>query len=86
MNNNHTVHVANVATGAVARGRDHFTAVKAVEYGPLSAAVVTVVRNDRAVPTQAANADDALTLSENFNAEIDAWARQALCRSGFGDF
>jgi hypothetical protein len=25
-------------------------------------------------------------LSENFNAEIDAWARQALAANGFGDY
>jgi len=26
------------------------------------------------------------TLSENFNVEIDAWARQALAANGFGDY
>jgi len=26
------------------------------------------------------------SLSENFNAEIDAWARQALAANGFGDY
>lgn len=25
-------------------------------------------------------------LSENFNAEIDAWARHALAANGFGDY
>ena len=86
MNSIHTAHVANAVTGATAAGPDRFTVGKPVEYGPLSAAVVAVVRHDRTVPAPAPTADDALTLSENFNAEIDAWARQALCRSGFGDF
>jgi len=26
------------------------------------------------------------SLSANFNAEIDAWARQALAANGFGDY
>ena len=26
------------------------------------------------------------SLSENFHAEIDAWARQALAANGFGDY
>ena len=26
------------------------------------------------------------SLSENFNAEIDTWARQALAANGFGDY
>ena len=26
------------------------------------------------------------SLSENFNAEIDAWARQTLAANGFGDY
>ena len=26
------------------------------------------------------------SLSENFNMEIDAWARQALAANGFGDY
>ena len=26
------------------------------------------------------------SLSENFNAEIEAWARHALASNGFGDF
>ena len=86
MNSIHTAHVAKAVTGAAAIVPDRLTAAKPVEYGPLSAAVVPVVRNKRATPAPAANADDALTLSENFNAEIDAWARQALSRSGFGDF
>ena len=86
MNSIHTAHVANAVTGAAVLEPDRFTAGKPVEYGPLSAAVVAVVRNDGAIPNPAASADDAFTLSENFNAEIDAWARQALSRSGFGGF
>ena len=86
MNSIHTAHVTKAVTGAAAIVPDRLTAAKPVEYGPLSAAVVAVVRHDRTVPTPVASEDDALTLSENFNAEIDAWARQALSRSGFGDF
>jgi hypothetical protein len=26
------------------------------------------------------------SLSENFNSELDAWARQALASNGFGDY
>jgi hypothetical protein len=29
---------------------------------------------------------DRESLSENFNTELDAWARQAMASNGFGDF
>ena len=86
MNSMHHAHLTDSVIGSTVVGSDRLVSPKPVEYGPLSSAVVAVIRNDRSVTTPAASADDALTLSENFNAEIDAWARQALSRSGFGDF
>ena len=86
MNSIHSAQIADVAPGNLAAETDRIRTERAVEYGPLSTTLVAVARNDRTVSAPEEAGNDALTLSENFNAEIDAWARQALCRNGFGDF
>ena len=86
MNSIHSAQIADVAPENPAAESDRITPERAVEYGPISATLLAVARNDMAVSAPEEAGNDALTLSENFNAEIDAWARQALCRNGFGDF
>ena len=86
MNSIHTARIADAAPENLVAAPDRIKTERVVGYGPLGVTLTAVIRNDRVVSAPDGDGKDAFTLSENFNAEIDAWARQALCRNGFGDF